>query len=206
MKSNRTHWDNIFSNTQDSNLGWYEDDVSRTFELLDQVPKWQGGTVFLTGAGTSIIIEDLLDKGASLILNDISMKALDKVKDRLGTKCKDVHWTCQDIADPLGKEVPDIDVWIDRAVLHFLTDENDIRGYFKNVTSNLKPEAHAIFAEFSKTGASRCAGLNVHRYSVEELSERLDSSFKLISHFNHDYINPSGDPRPYIYALFKKMD
>ena len=106
-------------------MGWHEDDVSRTFELLDQVPKWQGGTVFLTGAGTSILIEDLLDKGASLVLNDISMKALDKVNDRLGTKCKDAHWTCQDIADPLGKEVPDIDVWIDRAVLHFLTDEND---------------------------------------------------------------------------------
>jgi hypothetical protein len=48
------------------------------------------------------------------------------------------------------------------------------------------------------------AGLTLHRYSIEELSERLGSSFTLISHFDHIYINPYGDPRPYIYALFKR--
>jgi len=199
------HWDAIFSNTQDSKLGWYEKDVSKTLELLTQIPNWENSTVFLPGAGTSVLIEDLLDKGVRLVLNDISMTALDKVKDRLGEKCRVVHWLCQDIAHSLPNETPDINIWIDRAVLHFLTDENNIRGYFENVTSKLKPGAHAIFAEFSKTGASKCAGLPVHRYSIDELAERLGSSFKLISHSDHVYINPSGDPRPYIYSLFNKI-
>lgn len=99
---------------------------------------------------------------------------------------------------------PAVDIWIDRAVLHFLTDASDIKGYFENVKSTLKTASHAIFAEFSKTGAPKCAGLSLHRYSIEELSEKLGASFKLISHFDHTYINPNGEPKPYIYALYKR--
>jgi len=39
---------------------------------------------------------------------------------------------------------------------------------------------------------------------VEELSEHLGSSFKLISHFEDAYISPRGDPRPCVYALYKR--
>jgi hypothetical protein len=61
-----------------------------------------------------------------------------------------------------------------------------------------------MFAEFSLTGAPKCAGLTLHRYSTDEISQRLGSAFKLVSQFDYTYINPFGDPRPYIYVLFKK--
>jgi hypothetical protein len=88
--------------------------------------------------------------------------------------------------------------------LHFLIIEEDIAGYFENLKSILKKGGYAIFAEFSISGASKCAGLNLHRYSIEDLSQKLGTSFKLVSHFDHTYINPFGDPRPYIYALYKR--
>jgi len=100
--------------------------------------------------------------------------------------------------------MPEVDIWIDRAVLHFLTNEYDIIGYFKNLKSILKLGGHAIFAEFSMIGAPKCAGLTLHRYSIDELSKKLGSAFKIVSHFEYTYINPFGDPRPYIYALFKR--
>ena len=204
MKSTSKHWDAIFSNTEDSKLGWYEKDASRTLELLNHIPEWNKSTVFLPGAGTSVLIEELLFKGARLVLNDISIEALSRVKDRLNDKGEKIDWLCQDIAQPIQGILPEIDIWIDRAVLHFLTDEDDINGYFENVKSILKAGSHAIFAEFSKAGAPKCAGLILHRYSIEELSERLGSSFELVSHFDYSYINPYGDPRPYIYALYKR--
>ena len=68
----------------------------------------------------------------------------------------------------------------------------------------MKKGGYVIFAEFSKTGAPKCAGLTLHRYSIEELSEKLGSSFNLISHFEYTYTNPYGNPRPYVYALYKK--
>ena len=206
MKSSGKHWDAIFSGTEDSRLGWFEKNASKTLELLDHIPKWRDSTAFLPGAGTSILIEELLNEGVKLVLNDISIKALNQVKNRLGDKYEEINWLCQDIAQPIQNSIPDVDIWIDRAVLHFLTDEDDIKAYFENMKSILKLGGHAIFAEFSKTGALKCAGLTLHRYSIEEISEYLGPSFRIVSHFDYTYINPVGDPRPYIYVLYKRGD
>jgi len=204
MKSSCKHWDTIFSNTKDSELGWYEKDVSKTLELLNQIPEWESATIFIPGAGTSLLVEELLSKKAGLVLNDISIEALNRLKNRLKGRKGKIDWLCQDISQPIQNAIPAVGIWLDRAVLHFLTDEDDINGYFENIKSTLKAGGHAIFAEFSKTGAEKCAGLTLHRYSVEELSERLGPSFKLVSHFNYTYINCCGAPRPYVYALYKK--
>ncbi|MFH1784355.1 MAG: class I SAM-dependent methyltransferase [bacterium] len=204
MKSSGDHWDKIFCSTEDAKLGWYEKDSLQTFKLLNQIPGWESATIFIPGAGTSNLIEELLDKGAKLILNDISCEAIDKVKSRLKNKDVGNTWICQDIAQPIDRGILNFDIWIDRAVLHFLTETDDIKGYFENVKSKLKVGGYAIFAEFSKTGAEECAGLKLYRYSVEELSQNLGASFALVSSFDHIYLNPYGDPRPYIYALYKR--
>ncbi|NOY08908.1 MAG: methyltransferase domain-containing protein [Spirochaetes bacterium] len=204
MKSSSRHWDAIFSDTEDSKLGWYEKNASKTLELLNYIPKWKGSMIFLPGAGTSVLIEELLARGVKLVLNDISIEALNRVKSRLGNKYKEINWLCQDIGQPIRDSIPDIDIWIDRAVLHFLTDEDDIKGYFGNLKSTLKVGGYAIFAEFSKTGAPKCAGLTLHRYSIKEISGYLDSSFRIVAHFDYTYINPFGGTRPYIYALYKR--
>ena len=205
MKSNSKHWNRIFRETADEKLGWHENDPAQTLRLLNQIPDWKNSTLFLPGVGTSGLIDVLLDAGAKLILNDISQAALDQMKERIGEQAAAIEWICQDIAQPLGSTVPPIDIWIDRAVLHFLTDEADIRGYFKNVLARLKMGGHALFAEFPPHGSAKCAGLKLHRYSVAALSERLGPGFALVDHFDHTYINPGGDPRPYIYALFERM-
>jgi len=204
MKPSRKHWNQIFQETADEKLGWYENDPAQTLRLLNQIPGWKNSTLLLSGAGTSVLVDVLFDAGARLILNDISQQALDQVEERLGDQAVAIEWVCQDIAHPLGSAVPSIDIWIDRAVLHFLTAEADILGYFKNVMSKVKIGGHALFAEFPPHGAPKCAGLDLHRYSVEELAERLGSGFALVDHFDHTYINPAGDPRPYIYALFRR--
>lgn len=62
MTSTKDHWDNIFSKTDDTILGWYEKDNSRTFKLLSEVSEMKKATVFLPGAGSSILIEDLMPR------------------------------------------------------------------------------------------------------------------------------------------------
>jgi hypothetical protein len=204
VKSSSEHWNSIFLNTDDSKLGWYEEDASKTFQLLNCIPKWKNSTIFIPGAGTSVLVEKLFIKDVKLVLNDISIEALNKLKEKMQNN-KKIVWLCQDISHPISDAITNIDIWIDRAVLHFLTDEEDITGYFKNVKSKLKVGGYAIFAEFSKTGALKCAGLRVHQYNIEELSQRLGSSFKLISHFDYTYVNPNGAQKPYIYGLYKRI-
>jgi len=47
-------------------------------------------------------------------------------------------------------------------------------------------------------------GLKLHRYSIDEMTRRMDSEFEFVKHEDYNYINPSGIPIPYIYALYKK--
>ena len=205
MISMKDHWDKIFSKTEETKLGWYEKDTSQTFYLLNEIPDMDNANVFIPGAGTSILIEDLIPRVGKLILNDISDEALNHVKRRLKEGSEKITWLCQDIAQPFKERIPGIDIWIDRAVLHFLTKENDIQGYFENLKSVLKIGGYTLFAEFSLIGAPKCTGLTLHRYSVDELFQQLGPSFEIVSHFDYTYINPFGDPKPYIYVLFKRV-
>ncbi len=214
MCSKSQHWDAIFEDSDDYSLGWYEKDSSPTLTLLADVPNQQDSTIFVVGVGTSELIEDLLAQCAQLILNDISRVALNRVKKRLAGKAEKIQWLCQDISQPLTtlsfepqseNPIPMIDIWIDRAVLHFLKEDEAITGYFENLKMQLKKGGYALFAEFSKSGASKCAGLPVHRYSAKEISRRLGSSFCLEQSFHYNYTSPAGQSRPYIYCLFKRI-
>ena len=160
MKSSSKHWDTIFSNTEDSKLGWYEKNLSQTLELLNQIPDWEKSTVFLPGAGTSVLVEELLSRGVKLVLNDISIEALNRVKGRLNDEGREIDWLCQDIAQPVQGTIPDVDIWIDRAVLHFLTDEDYIEGYFENIKSTLKAGGHAMFCRIFKDRCAKMRQLN----------------------------------------------
>jgi hypothetical protein len=128
---------------------------------------------------------------------------LDKLRKRVGPDNR-VTWLHHDISRPLPDGLPSADIWIDRAVLHFLLDEEAIKGYFANLNSSLRKGGHALLAEFSSTGAPKCAGLNLHRYSLEEMNMRMGPDFRLLDHEDYVFTNPAGDPRPYIYSLYRK--
>lgn len=203
MTSKDQHWNKIFSAKADPELGWYENDVSQTLKFLDLIPPNERSTVFLPGAGTSVLVDELLGRGHELVLNDISDEALKKLRERIG-EAEGLTWLHHDISRSIPPGIPQADVWIDRAVLHFLIEEADIRGYFANLRSTVRPGGFALLAEFSTEGASMCAGLDVHRYSLEELMQRTGEEFDLLAHEDYTFINPEGDERPYIYTLFRK--
>lgn len=197
------HWNAIFSTKDETELGWHETDVSQTLKFLDQIPPAESATVFLPGAGTSMLVDELLARGHELILNDISDEALKRLGNRIGTN-NNLTWLHHDISKPLPEDTPLADIWIDRAVLHFLVEEADIQGYFANLQYAINQGGYALLAEFSTAGARKCAGLELHRYSIQEMTRRMGPEFELIEHEEYTYINPIGDPRPYIYALYRK--
>ncbi|MGM0378006.1 MAG: class I SAM-dependent methyltransferase [Bacteroidota bacterium] len=200
---NPDHWNSIFSNKGDTELGWYENDNSQTFKFLNDILLKESDVIFLPGAGTSILVDELFKEGHRLILNDISDEALNKLRMRVGDDEK-LTWLHHNIAKPLPVNTPEVDIWIDRAVLHFMLDEKDIQGYFDNLRSAVKPGGWVLLAEFSTKGAKKCAGLELHRYSITEMTRRMGSEFELIKNEEYTYINPAGSPRSYIYALFKR--
>jgi len=199
------HWDDIFSTTQENRLGWYEKDLSKTMHFLETIPYLDNRTFFLAGAGTTLLLDELLSYEGEIIVNDISSKALDALKARVGTEKENIHYLCQDISLNIETSLPEVDVWIDRAVLHFLTQENQKQTYLNNLKKVLNVGAYLLLAEFSKTGAKQCAGLPVCQYDLASFETLLGDAFQLQKSCEHIYINPNGDERPYIYALYKRL-
>ncbi len=204
MTTPNQHWNAIFSAKTDPELGWYESDCSQTLKLLNLIPQSENVTVFLPGSGTSVLVDELLARGHKLILNDISDEALNKLRSRIEMNDR-LTWLHHDISKPLPDGIPKADIWIDRAVLHFLLEEADIQGYFANLHSAIHAGGYVLLAEFSVVGAPKCAGLELHRYSVEEMTERMGAEFELVKHEDYTFINSLGDPRPYIYALYRNV-
>ncbi len=202
VKTLSEHWNSIFSKTDSDKLGWYESDFEQTIKFLELISNWQDSKIFVSGAGTTGLVDLLLQENCQLVLNDISSKALAELKEKHFEQEHRIDWLCQDISKP----IPELkaDIWIDRAVLHFLNDKKDIEQYFKNVDKTLTIGGYAIFAEFSKHGASKCAGLELTQYDSNDLQRHL-KNYNLVAEEDYIYYQPSGDPRPYIYTLFQKI-
>lgn len=198
-------WNQTFSSKKDAELGWYESDLSPSLSLLNDMDL-KGKTVFVAGAGTSQLVDELYDRGARLHLNDISAVALDQLKTRLGVASAGMRFEVCDLGQKQnGVDTPNaFDLWIDRAVLHFLTDDVQVQNYFDRVRASLASGSYLLLAQFAPGGALRCNGLPVRHWSRDQLQSVLGADFKWIQGFDHTFINPKGEPRPYTYALFQR--
>lgn len=197
------HWDDFFGHKPDQELGWYESDAGQTLKFLNLAEVPATARIFLPGIGTSEIVSALLQRQYQLILNDVSACALEKLRKRC-TDTERCQWLLHDISVPLPPQMS-ADIWVDRAVLHFLLDEEAIGQYFENLFRVISKGGYALFAEFASDGASSCAGLAVHRYSLEELSRRMGENFELVAHEHYEFTTPAGGKRPYIYAMYRHL-
>jgi SAM-dependent methyltransferase len=200
------HWDKAYQNAQTENLGWYEEHPKPSIELLNNCALPDNPVIFNAGAGTSTFIDYLVDAGFNhIIANDISDQALQQLKQRLGKKAKQVTFVQDDMTHPtILNEIPEIDVWHDRAVLHFFHDEDDIQRYFNLLRSKVKQGGYVIIATFNLSGAEKCSGLPVKRYDQSQIAKRLGEEFQFIKAFDYEYIMPAGDKRPYVYTLYRR--
>jgi len=201
----KEHWNNTYKSKPAEQLGWYETDLSSSFELITKTEIDTAARILTIGAGSTTLVDALVEKGYSnIIAHDISEVALKLLSERIGNN--DVlECIVDDLTTPIAlKQIEAIDLWIDRAVLHFLTEEKDINTYFQLLDETLKSKGFAFFAEFALDGAKKCSGLPVKQYSVAMLNEKLGSNYRLIHSFDYNYTMPSGNKRPYIYALFQK--
>ncbi len=116
-----------------------------------------------------------------------------------------VKWIVDDITNPEYLTEPGIiDLWHDRTVLHFLTEENQKDGYLSTLKGLVKVGGYVIIAVFSLEGAKKCSGLDVVNYDHTMISQFLGDNFELMEHFPYLYIQPSGGERPYVYTLFRR--
>jgi len=203
----KDHWEQVYEKQQVSQLGWFEQSPEPSLELIEACRLEREASMLHVGAGATTLVDVLLEKGyENMVANDISSSALDKLKDRLGPRLAGkVRWVVDDLTKPdLLNSLEPVDLWHDRAVLHFFNDPADQLAYFDLLRKLVKMGGYVIIAAFSLDGAEKCSGLPVFRYDKNILQEQLGNGFSLIKAFDHTYFMPSGNTREYIYTLFQR--
>ena len=204
----KSHWNNAYETNRSKKLGWFEEFPEPSLSLLTDCNLEKSSSILNIGAGTTNFVDELLNRGyENLIVNDISPTAIEILKSRISKKHQNkIRWIEDDLTQPVNlNKLEEIDLWHDRAVLHFFHDQIEQDSYFSLLKKLVKLDGYVIIAAFNLSGAKKCSGLPVFRYNKEMLEERLGADFDLMKKFNYTYIMPSGDPREYIYTLFKRM-
>ena len=200
-----THWNKVYTNAEIENLGWYENDPKESLELIEKCKLDKDAAIFISGAGATTLVDELLErKYTNIIANDIAETALISLKSRIG-RSEAVKFVIDDLTKPKKLQfLPKIDLWIDRAVLHFFLKEEDQKSYFDILKQLVKPDGFVIIAAFNLEGAKKCSGLDVYNYNADMIANRLGNEFNLLTTFDHTYVMPSGGERPYVYTLFQR--
>lgn len=200
-----THWNKVYTNAEIENLGWYENDPKESLELIEKCKLDKDAAIFISGAGATTLVDELLErKYTNIIANDIAETALISLKSRIG-RSEAVKFVIDDLTSPKKLQfLPKIDLWIDRAVLHFFLKEEDQKSYFDILKQLVKPDGFVIIAAFNLEGAKKCSGLDVYNYNADMIANRLGNEFNLLTTFDHTYVMPSGGERPYVYTLFQR--
>lgn len=201
----RDHWEGIYTTRLPEDVGWYEPDPVTSRRLIAEAVARGARSVIDIGGGASYLVDHLLDLGIDRIgVLDISAAGLAVARTRLGDRATQVDWIVGDVTglDDIGY----FDIWHDRAVFHFLLEEEQRRRYARLAARTITPGGTAIVATFAPEGPERCSGLPVRRYDAEQLARECGPLFRLDSSQRHLHTTPRGVPQQFMYATFSRVD
>lgn len=203
MTERQAHWNEAYTTKAETKVSWYQQNPSRSLELITAAAP-RTGSVVDVGGGASNLADALLSNGYSdLTVLDISAVALELSKKRLGCLSAKIFWIVADITHWQPQRT--WDVWHDRAVFHFLTDAEAQEAYIAALKRGTIVGSAVIMATFALTGPEKCSGLPVQRYSAATLAARLGPDFRLFSEAAETHPTPFGTTQKFSYAAFQRI-
>jgi len=195
-----SHWKDIYTKKDPKRVSWFQEHAETSLRIIQQQVIGKEAHIIDVGAGASTLVDDLLGAGYEKIdVLDISDEALSIAKQRLAAKAEHVNWISANILDA---DLPhhQYNLWHDRAVFHFLTDENDRKVYVDQVFKALKPGGKVIISTFGPDGPLMCSGLPIVRYDHKSLHSEFGAAFELIEHGHEDHLTPDGSVQKFVYC------
>ena len=193
------HWDKIFATKDEEAVSWFQVRPETSLRLIRACGLPKDASILDVGAGCSHLPDALLEEGfTNIAVLDISATALARTKARLGDKGLAVRFIVADLA----AWQPDltVDLWHDRAVLHFLTEDRDRAAYADAVRQAVKPGGFVLISGFAPSGPERCSGLPVLRADQDAIASLLGPGFDLLETFEEDHQTPSGGRQRFVFT------
>jgi 2-polyprenyl-3-methyl-5-hydroxy-6-metoxy-1,4-benzoquinol methylase len=201
--SNQNHWEHIYQTKAVDAVSWYRPHLEKSLALIRLSAPNLSAAIIDVGGGESTLVDDLLADGYhDITVLDISSKAIETARKRLGRNAGRVIWLTANINEV---DLPEhrYDVWHDRAVFHFLTEPWQRTAYVRQVARSVKPGGHVIVATFGPKGPQKCSGLDVMRYDADALHDEFGAGFQLVESVTELHETPFGTTQQFVYCLCK---
>ena len=182
-------------------VSWWQSVPGLSLGLVDDTGVDPAEPVIDVGAGWSTLADHLLERGyTDVTAIDLSRTALDTVRERVGHLGK--HLTL-DVADVLDLDTGHrYALWHDRAVFHFLTEQDERDDYRASLARCLKPGGWFVIATFGPDGPTTCSGLPIVRYTHEELAAEFPG-YTLHGTAGEDHLTPWGTNQQFTAVLLQ---
>jgi len=196
----KEHWENIYSTKTPAEVSWTQAYPETSLELIAQTLVSKNVPIIDIGGGDSLVVDFLLKLGyTDITVLDISAAAIERAKKRLGTDATKVEWLVTDILD--FKPTKTYEVWHDRAVFHFLREQEEVSAYVDMVKQYAE---NIILATFSPSGPIKCSGLEITQYNHNQMEDTFGSDFSIENYFTADHVTPFNTVQNFSFARMKK--
>lgn len=196
----RDHWDRTYA-PGDTARSWYQPHARTSMTLIGAC---QGRSIIDVGGGASTLVDDLLTAAWSdITVLDVSDVGLTIARDRLGAAAADVTWLTADLRS--WQPGRTYDVWHDRAVLHFLTEQADRARYAQTLRAATTIGSTVVLGVFGPDGPTSCSGLPVRRYDPNLIAELLGSDFEIISGTLANHTTPTGGGQQFLWTVARRI-
>lgn len=203
MENNKSHWENVFATKSPNEVSWTQKYPKTAMNYLEELKLSKTANIIDIGGGDSNLVDAMLENGYENIwVLDISEFALEKAKKRLGEKADKVHWIVSDITE-FSTDIK-FDFWHDRAVFHFLTEQESMDKYIAIVTNAIAENGNFLLGTFSENGPLKCSGLEIKQYSENLMRQTFNQSFETIKCFTENHTTPFSTVQNFQFCGFKK--
>ena len=198
---NKEHWEAVYQNKGPEEVSWTQEIPKTSLNFIHSFSLNKSAKIIDIGGGDSKLVDFLLDEGfENISVLDISAKALEKAKLRLGNRSEKVNWIVSDILD--FKPDTTFDVWHDRAAFHFLTTKEQVEKYIEIAQSAVS--GYLTIGTFSENGPKKCSGLDIKQYSEETLHTVLKNRFEKLHCIYEDHKTPFNTTQNFLFCSFKR--
>src|SRR6185369_6280996 len=128
METRKKHWEKVYATKQPNEVSWTQELPKTSLDFVHSFNLPKSASIIDIGGGDSKLVDCLLDEGfENISVLDISERAIEKAKHRLGKRAAKVNWISSDIVEFQPSNT--YDVWHDRATFHFLTSSSEMNTY-----------------------------------------------------------------------------
>ena len=199
----KQHWEDVYVSKAVHETSWHQAEPAPSLAMIRHAAGGGKPSLIDVGGGASLLVDCLLDEGfPDLTVLDISARALDRARRRLGRRASQVEWVEADVTQ--YEPVRTFDIWHDRAAFHFLTDVADRRRYVGILQRALSADGQAVIAAFALDGPKKCSGLDIVRYDAQTLGAELGPGFVLEEERSDVHLTPAGREQRFGFYRFRR--